>query len=205
MTRRRLLYGLLLLSAVLACFAGWLVMSSGPRVTRARLEQVKEGMTREEVLRTVGAPPGDYTNGRLPKSNQVYVKIILPIDPAARDKDRPVVESWIAEQLKKRGQSKFTAATAWVPLDEGTRVWDGKQWGCSVNGDTPERADGRIKVLLDGWSPDYAKVVVTLMDEPGSREIAAVEEAKKEKGMPYVAVLIGPPPEKPAAPTDQKK
>ena len=53
--------------------------------------------------------------GALPKSNQVYVKIILPIDPAARDKDRPVVESWIAEQLKKRGQSKFTAATAWVP------------------------------------------------------------------------------------------
>ena len=54
--------------------------------------------------------------GALPKSNQVYVKIILPTDPATRDKDRPVVESWIAEQLKKRGQSKFTAATAWVPL-----------------------------------------------------------------------------------------
>ena len=63
MTRRRLLFGLLLASVVLACFAGWLVMSSGPRVTRARLEQVKEGMTREEVIRTVGAPPGDYTNG----------------------------------------------------------------------------------------------------------------------------------------------
>jgi hypothetical protein len=51
----------------------------------------------------------------LPKSNQVYVKIILPIDPATRGKDQPVVESWIAEQIKKRGQSKFTAATAWVP------------------------------------------------------------------------------------------
>jgi hypothetical protein len=44
MTRRRLLCGLLA-SAVLACFAGWLVMSSGPRVTRKRFEQVKEGMT----------------------------------------------------------------------------------------------------------------------------------------------------------------
>src|SRR5438132_7295818 len=68
--------------------------------------------------------------GALPKSNQVYVKIIWPTDPATRDKDRPVVESWIAEQLKKRGQSKFTAATEWVPLvykrDEGTLVWDGK-------------------------------------------------------------------------------
>jgi len=40
----------------------------------------------------------------LPKSNQVYVKIIWPTEPAKRDKDRPVMESWIAEQLKKRGQ-----------------------------------------------------------------------------------------------------
>ena len=36
----------------------------------------------------------------LPKSNQVYVKIILPIDPVTRDKDRPVVESWIAADGK---------------------------------------------------------------------------------------------------------
>ena len=71
--------------------------------------------------------------GALPKSNQVYVKIILPTDPATRDKDRPVVESWVAEQLKKRGQTKFTAATAWVPLavkgekfELPTTVWDGR-------------------------------------------------------------------------------
>jgi hypothetical protein len=70
--------------------------------------------------------------GALPKFNQVYVKIILPTDPATRDKDQPVVESWIAEQLKKRGQSKFTAATAWVPrvvkgekFEFPTSVWDG--------------------------------------------------------------------------------
>ena len=149
----------------------------------------------------------------LPKSNQVYVKIILPIDPAKRDKDLPVVESWIAEQLKKRGQSKFTAATAWVPLavkgEESTRVWygtlDDKQWGCPVAGHIAERADGHIKVRLDGWSPGYAKVTVSLKDEPGSRAIAAVEEVKWAPGLPYVAVLIGLPPEKPAAPTDHKK
>ena len=61
--------------------------------------------------------------GALPKSNQVYVKIIWPTDPANRDKDRPVVESWIAEQLKKRGQAKFTAATAWVPLTDKGEKW----------------------------------------------------------------------------------
>ena len=114
------------------------------------------------------------------------------------------MESWIAEQLKKRGQAKFTAVTAWVPLVEkrfeSTDVWDGrldaKTWGCRVGGDIVERADGRIKVLLDGWSPDYAKVTVSLKDEPGSREIAAVERIKTEQGMPYVAVLIGLPPDK---------
>ena len=155
--------------------------------------------------------------GALPKSNQVYVKIILPIDPATRDKDRPVVESWIAEQLKKRGQSKFTAATAWVPLvvkgeefEFPTRVWsggiDGKAWACPVGGQIVERADGRIKVLLDGWAPVPGHgVTVSLTDEPGSREIAAVERFKTEQGLPYVAVLIGPPPEKPAAATDPKK
>jgi hypothetical protein len=152
--------------------------------------------------------------GALPKSNQVYVKIILPTDPATRDKDRPVVESWIAEQLKKRGQSKFTAVTGWVPLTvkrlESTEVWDGgldgKAWGCPVAGQITERADGRIKVLLDGWSPAAGRgVTVSLTDEPGSREIAAVERIKTEQGLPYVAVLIGPPSEKPAAPTDHKK
>ena len=66
MTRRRLLCGLLLLSAVLACLGGWLVIASSHRVTRARFEQVKKGMSREEVIRTVGGPPGDYSNAVYP-------------------------------------------------------------------------------------------------------------------------------------------
>jgi hypothetical protein len=57
MTRRRLLCGLLLLSSVLACVAGWLVIASGPRVTWERFEQVKRGMTEEEVIRILGGPP----------------------------------------------------------------------------------------------------------------------------------------------------
>ena len=61
MTRRRFLCGLLLLSVVLACFTGWLWMASGPRITRERFEQVKKGMSREEVIRTVGGPPGNYS------------------------------------------------------------------------------------------------------------------------------------------------
>jgi hypothetical protein len=60
-------------------------------------------------------------------------------------------------------------------------------------------------VVLYGLSPGYASAVVTLTDEPGSRAIAPFEEFKTEQGMPYVAVLIGPPPESPAAPTDRKE
>jgi hypothetical protein len=63
MTRRRLLCGLLLASAVLACFAGWLWIWTGSRDMRKRFEQVKEGMSREEIIRTVGHPPGDYSGG----------------------------------------------------------------------------------------------------------------------------------------------
>jgi hypothetical protein len=154
--------------------------------------------------------------GSLPKSNRVYVKIIWPTEPANRDKDRPIVESWIVEQLKKRGQTKFTAATAWVPLTDKeeyrgerfTRVWigtlDGEGCACPVSGQIVERADGRIKVRLNGWRPGPTPVTVSLTDEPGSREIAAVEQMKTEQGFPYVAVLVGPP-EDPAAPKDHKE
>ena len=77
---------------------------------------------------------------------------------------------------------------------------------CPVHGSIPERADGRIKVFLDGWAPVPGRgVTVSLKDEPGSRALAAAEEVRTKKGLPYVAVLIGPPPEKPAAPTDHKK
>lgn len=141
-----------------------------------------------------------------PPSNPVYVKIILPIDPADRDQDRPVVESWIAEDLKKLGQAKFTAVTGWVPLDlspfTGTSVWSGnlgKRSYCPVGAQIPERGEGRIQVLLRGWHPGGAEVTASLTDEPGSRAIAAVKGMKTEQGLPYVAVLIGPPPEKPAA------
>jgi hypothetical protein len=176
----------------------------------AAVERIKTDQRRPYVAVLIGPPhekPAAPKKGALPISNPVYVKIILPTDPATRDADQPVVESWIAEELKKRGHSKFTAATGWVPLagkkDESTPVWDGrfhkKQCHCPVAGDIPERADGRIKVLLDGWAPFYVKVTVSLTNEPGSRAIAAVEQAESEEGVPYVAVLIGPPPEEPAA------
>lgn len=148
-----------------------------------------------------------------PQSKPVYVKIIMPADSADRAKDRPVVESWIAEELKELGQAKFTAVTGWVPLEpspfEATHVWDGAKLGkilyCPVGADILDRAKGRIKVHLVGWNPGGADVTVSLKNEPGSRAIAAVEELKTEQGMPYVAVLIGVPAENSVAPTDRRR
>jgi hypothetical protein len=148
-----------------------------------------------------------------PEFNQVYVKLIMPTAAADREKERPVVESWIAEGLRKRGQVRFTAVTGWVPLDpspfEATDVWDGGKLGdvlhCPVDADSAERAKGRIKVHLSGWTPGGAYATVSLRDEPGRRAISAVEYYQSEHGMAFVAVLIGPPPEKPAAPTDPKR
>jgi len=178
-------------------------------MTRLFLASIAVVSTLAVISYAVKAQEPTPEKGVLPKSNQVYVKIILPTDPSTRDKDLPIVESWIAELLKKRGQSKFAAAAAWAPLadkgEESTEVWfgtpAGKPLGCPVSGRIVERADGRIKVRLDGWRPGPTPVTVSLTDEPGSRAIAAVEELKTEQGMPYVAVLIGPPAEEPAART----
>jgi hypothetical protein len=63
MTRRRLLCGLLL-CAVLVCFAGVFVVTNRPGVSSARFKQVQKGMSRQEVIRTVGGPPGDYSSGQ---------------------------------------------------------------------------------------------------------------------------------------------
>lgn len=161
------------------------------------------------VLCAVGAQEPTPKKVALPKSNQVYVKIIFAGDRAIRDKGEPVVESWIADQLKKGGQSKVTAATRWVPLgekrdefEEPVLVWEG---GCRVHAQIVERKDGRIKVFLDGWFPFSYGVTVSLMDEPGSREIAVAEQIKTVQGQPYVAVLIAPPLEERAAPADHKE
>jgi len=146
------------------------------------------------------------------ESNQVYVKVIMPSAPVDQDKDRPVVESWIAEDLKRLGQAKFTAVTEWVPLDlspfESTDVWDGKlgkQSYCPVGADIDWAKSPIIEVHVSGWSPGGAFLIVPLKDEPGSRVIAAVKDLKLDKGMPYVAVLIGPPPQRTATSTDVKR
>jgi hypothetical protein len=58
MKRRRVIVVVVVLALVAVVAVFW---PRGPRPCRATFEQVRDGMTREEVAATVGAPPGDYT------------------------------------------------------------------------------------------------------------------------------------------------
>lgn len=153
--------------------------------------------------------------------NQVFVKVIVPVTSRTPLQDGPVIESWVAEQLKHLGESEYFAVTDWVPVCDGlltddfidNDVWDGrlvdKHSYFPVAGDIPERENGRLLVKLTGWScPLGGEANITLLDEPGSRAVGPVRllvgnEGKRiqiEEGLPYVAVTIAPPPREDATP-----
>jgi hypothetical protein len=136
------------------------------------------------------------------KSAPIYVKLLLPDDPAAPvvKGEQPVVESWIIKSIdEEQRQANYRAVTGWVRLVsgpfEGTPVWPGGTLDgvglCSVDADIFERKDGRIKIEFHGWTPGGARATVTLQDEPGSREVVPVTEAKTKHGVPHVAIFIG--------------
>ena len=161
----------------------------------------------------VQAPtPGSTTRRQF---NQVFVKVIVPVTARTPKQDGPVVESWVAEQLKQLGESEYFAVTNWVPVCDAlleddivdNRVWDGGLDGnssyCAVGGDIPERKNGRLLVSVGGFTPGGGEANITLPDEPGSRAVGPVrllvgKEGKRikiEEGLPYVAVIIAPPPQ----------
>ena len=158
------------------------------------------------------APTPESTARR--RFNQVFVKVIVPVTSHTPKQDGPVVEFWVAEQLKHLGAPEYFAVTDWVPVCDGlleddivdNRVWDGRLDGkhpyCPVGGDIPERENGRVLVNVAGWSPIGGEANITLRDEPGSRSVGPVQilvgkerkPMKTEDPLPYVAVIITPPP-----------
>ena len=134
--------------------------------------------------------------------NPVYVKFILPVDPANAVivGDQPVVESWIVKSIDENPrQANFRAVSGWVRLDEDpfetTELWNGGLKGvvttCPFHADITERKDGWIKIDVSGGL-DGDRITVALPDEPGSREVAPMTQAQTKHGMPHVAILIGP-------------
>lgn len=150
--------------------------------------------------------------------NRVFVKVVIPVTARTPKQDGPVVESWVAEQLKELGETEYFAVTDWVPVCDGlleddevdNRVWSGRLVGkndgafCPVGGDLPERKNGRVRVSVGGWSPASGyEAGVTLADEPGTRAVEPVlyhsvngkkRPVQGEQPMAYVAVIIAPPP-----------
>ena len=146
--------------------------------------------------------------------NQVFVKVIVPVTSRTPKQEGPVVESWVAEQLKQLGESEYFAVTDWVPVCDGlladdvvnNEVWDGRLSGkhpyCPVGGDIPERKNGCLLVSVGGWLPTGVDVNIRLPDEPGIRAVRPVQvvtgkeqkPVKVDERLPYVAVIIAPPP-----------
>lgn len=134
----------------------------------------------------------------------IYVKLLLPDDLAAPvvKREQPVVESWIIKSIdEKQRQANYRAVTGWVRLVwgpfEGTPVWPGGMLDgvalCGVDADIFERKDGRIKIEFHGWTPGGAMTQVKLEDEPGSRGVFPVPEAKFKHGLPHIAIFVGVP------------
>jgi hypothetical protein len=74
MTRRSVLCGLLLSSALLASIVGWgawrAIAKPGP--VRA-YERLRLGMTLSEVEQVIGAPPGEYDDATLIRSSMTFI------------------------------------------------------------------------------------------------------------------------------------
>ena len=159
----------------------------------------------------LSAQPPAPESPALQRVNQVFAKVVVPIKADTPQQGRPIVESWIVEQLKELGEPDCIAVTDWVPVrdmllsgDDGV-IWDGildgKHAYCPPYGDIRSRKDGRVTVLCDGWGGSFRVAPFTLVDEPGSRAIGPVQRWKGPgrfeavEDSPYVAVLIAPPSE----------
>lgn len=136
------------------------------------------------------------------QKSSIYVKVILPMESPDEGSD-PIVESWIANELRERGRAYFRAVTRWVRLDEeakgNTPVWDaivdGTRWGCPVVGKVIDGAeDGEVMVGLFGWSPGAPEIEgQNLAAEIGGRKIAVVDTGQRDdSGLAYVAILVVP-------------
>ena len=65
MRLRLILVGVLGLSMFLACVALRTALFTPPKLDRAHMRQIQEGMTREEVEAVLGVPPGIYTDRQI--------------------------------------------------------------------------------------------------------------------------------------------
>lgn len=146
----------------------------------------------------------------------IYAKFIMKIEPTAEE-DHPKVEPWIAERLKKTGETKLRAVTKWIRIqDDDAHLWtpavDGKAFGCPTCASVDRSKPGVVAIDLSGWSPGGLPGLYSLQDysdrvhedpdadfpDPfemnsavGSRDIAVIPDEPDRTT--FVAFLAGPP------------
>jgi hypothetical protein len=109
MRRRRVIVGLVALALVGVC--ALILWPRGPRPCRATFEQVREGMTFEEVCATVGAPPHDPYEVIRSTSPADYwygsdTELCVHFDPAGRA-DRVSVKDFPGESVWSRLRARL--------------------------------------------------------------------------------------------------
>jgi hypothetical protein len=124
---RRLRVRLLTLTLfVLMCIAAhtWFWPASRTNINVVSFQQIRKGMTRQEVEKLLGAPPGDYTSGRSSGS-------LLALPTAPGEKSR---YHWASDE-----------GLITVAFDKDDRVVGEQYLPLSV---TPETLGGRIRRFL---------------------------------------------------------
>jgi hypothetical protein len=92
MTRRRVLCGLLLASAVLAVLYLCLLTRASAGINKRGFDRIGVGMARTEVEAILGGPPSDYGPG-----NVIFVPMNKPYESLVGDE--PIQERWFADDV----------------------------------------------------------------------------------------------------------
>jgi hypothetical protein len=111
--RQLLLLGVAAALLLAACLALWLAARPA-RVSRARFEAVRAGMTVEEVEAALGGPPGDYRTGE--------VKLDLSGGQPEFDNAMLAPEVLLGERHFRHEWWQGDEGNAWVCFDEDRRV-----------------------------------------------------------------------------------
>ncbi|WP_182870899.1 hypothetical protein [Stieleria mannarensis] len=115
-------------------------------------------------------PVQDPTSGSIARrhSNQVFVKVIMPVTAHTPKQEGPVIEGWVAEQLKQLGQAEYFAVTNWVPVCDGLLADDivnNRVWGGSL-GNASCRRSAQVRLGLRSWHSSPGSALISSSDRP---------------------------------------
>lgn len=127
---------------------------------------------------------------KLPPKRAIYAKLLLP--GGATGADNPIVESWIAKDLKLNDECKLQAISEWCLIKEeaSTPLLNEIRCNIPVAGHMA-RKSGKIEVSFTIHGPAHVPVSGNVVnDEMGIRAVASIGNASHPHA--YVALMVGP-------------